>query len=182
MGAVGHEPGGYAHAALLCDHGANRLLVIEGFLAAGLAALEEAVVALRVEETLFVEARLLEAMVHIGGDDKVIRAPYERQELVVHGPGRVFVAVDEDVAAPVGPVFLRRCEGEKASGVHIADAVYGGEVREVAVKAFARIGEAGGGGKARARADHDGIAGVKRVSEPCDRCREVGCRSPCPHL
>ena len=54
------------------DHFADRPFVIPGFLAAGAAALEQAVISLGIKQALFVKARLLEAVVHIGGNDEIV--------------------------------------------------------------------------------------------------------------
>ena len=72
MRAVRHELAGNPQVALLVDHGTDGIFVVPGFLAARAAALEEAVIALCVEEPLLVEARPLEAVVHVGGEHEVV--------------------------------------------------------------------------------------------------------------
>ena len=77
MGAMGHKLARYAHVVLLIHHGQNALLIVPGFLAAWAAALEETVIALRIEQAMLVESRALEAVINVGGEHEVIAAAYE---------------------------------------------------------------------------------------------------------
>lgn len=148
---------GDPHIRLLGDHLSDGILVVIGFLTAGLAALPKAIVALGVKQPRLVKARQLELMVHIGGQDKVIPAPDQFQQIRIGLAGRHIVTVIVDVAAPPGPVFLQRGEGIESAGVNIPDAVLLVKVGEVFQKALAAVGQAGGGGKAGACADQNGV-------------------------
>ena len=94
-------------------------LVIKGFLTARLTALEQAVIALRVKQPLFIKARLLKAVIHVGRDNKIIFVLYQLQKVLIDRLGRIHIAVDVDIPAPIRPMLLRRGKGIKAAGVHI---------------------------------------------------------------
>lgn len=78
------------------DHRADRGLVVKSFLTARPAAPEQAVIALRVEQPLFVEPRLLEAVIHVGRDHEIVLVGHQRQKGIIHRFRRVRVAVDEN--------------------------------------------------------------------------------------
>ena len=158
--------GGDLHIPLLRSHAAHRLLIVEGFLAAGLGALPETIVSLGVEQMLFIKARQLELMVHIGGHNKVIFTLHQLQKRIIDRLGRFFIAVHQDMAAPPGPELLQRGERVKPAGVHVPDAVLLREVSKVLFKAFPGIGQARRGGQSGSRADHHGVRFVKRPLQP----------------
>lgn len=69
---AGNELAGHAHVGLLLEHTQNDFFIVVGLLAARLCALEQAIIALRVEQTVFVEARALKLVIDIRGDDEII--------------------------------------------------------------------------------------------------------------
>ena len=154
--------------ALGGHHGADGLGIIVGGVVAGLAALPQPVVPLGIEEAALVEAGLLEAVVHVGGQHEPVLPPDQGEEAGVHGLGRVQVPVDIDVAAPIGPALLRCGEGIKAAAVHILKAVPGGKVPEIALEPLPGVDEAGGGGKARTGADEHGVRLVQGPAKAGD--------------
>ena len=119
MRAVRHELAGNPQVALLVDHGTDGIFVVPGFLAARAAALEETVIALCVEEPLLVEARPLEAVVHVGGEHEVVAIAQEVEKLLVDMPRYGIVAVAHDVTAPEGPVLLQGIVRVEPAGVHV---------------------------------------------------------------
>ena len=74
MRAGGNQRRRDAHVLLLRRHPADQRLVVPGFLAARIAALKQPIIALSVEQPLFVKARLLETVIHIGGNYKIVLA------------------------------------------------------------------------------------------------------------
>ena len=70
--ATRHKLARHTHIMLLLNHPADDFLIVIGFLAARLTALEQAVIALCVEQAALVKARLLEAMVYVCGQDEII--------------------------------------------------------------------------------------------------------------
>ena len=50
---------------------ADDFLIVIGDRLAGAAALEEAIVALRIKEAVFIEAGFLEAVIDVGGEDEI---------------------------------------------------------------------------------------------------------------
>jgi len=66
------EVGRDSHILLCFHHFFDNFFVIVGLPVAGLGALEKTIVALSVEKPLFVEARLLEAVVDVGRKDEVV--------------------------------------------------------------------------------------------------------------
>ena len=86
---------------------ADGIFVFVCFAVAGNAALEQAVIALCVEQSLFVKAGLLETVIDVRGDDEIVPVLHEFQQLFVHRLRRVGVPVDENELRPVRPHFLR---------------------------------------------------------------------------
>lgn len=73
-GTAGDERSGDAPILLLGDHLADGGFIVIGLWTAGDGALPQAVIALGVKEPLAVKAASLEAVIDIGGDDKMIFA------------------------------------------------------------------------------------------------------------
>lgn len=88
-------------------HLPHRFFVVVGFLVAGLGALPQAVVPLGVKQALFVKPGKLELVVHIGGEDEIILVLHQLQQVPVGLAHTGFIAVDQNHAAPPGPVFLQ---------------------------------------------------------------------------
>ena len=165
-GTAGDEADRDAHAALAGNHFADGAFVVVGARVAGPGALPEAVVALGVEEAGFVESGALEAVVDVGREHEVIAVAEEREEVGEHGGARDgVVAVAEDHAAPVGPLFFGGREGEEAGGIHVGEAARGREVGEEAPEALPAVFVARRGGEPRAGADDDGFGSGEPVGE-----------------
>ena len=119
---------------------------------AGDRALEEAVVALRVEETLLVEARPLELVVYVGREDKVISPVHNAQQVtirVAHWPN---VALVPDDARPPRPQLLRSVVGIETTGVLVLEAVALGKVSVEAIEPLPGVGELWAAGSRETRA------------------------------
>ena len=145
------------------------LEVVVGPVVARHGALPEAVVALRVEEPVLGESRLLELVVHIGGDDEEVLVADDRQQLGVSVLRRVRVTVAPDVAAPESPGLLRGAVGVEARGIHVRETVGIDEIAEEPFEALSRVGESGAGRKTRTGADDDGIGIFDRLGEPAQK-------------
>ena len=148
---------------------------------AGARALEQTVVPLGVKQPLFCKARLLEAVVHVGGQDKIVLILYQLVQPVVDRAGRVHVAVDPDVPAPVGPVFFQGVVGVKAPGIHIRKVVSGGKIAEVTPEPFPFVFEPGGGRQPRSRPDQDGVRLFQLPAQQGRLTREGAGRFPGPY-
>ena len=165
-GAAGDQFSGNTHVHLLCDHPADSGLVVIGGLMAGLNALPEAVIALSVEQPRLIKTSQLKLMVHVGGQNAVISVPDQRQQVRVRLSGRQIVAVIVDMSAPPGPVLLQRGKGIETAGIYIGNAVFLVEVGEVFQKSLAAVRQTGGGGKAGACADEDGVRALNFGLQP----------------
>ena len=132
---------------------------------ARLAALQEAIVSLGVEEAPAVEAGQLELVVNVGGEHKVIFVAHEGEQVIIGGARRLHVPVAPDVAAPVRPVLLEGAKRVEASGVHVLKAVPLDEVAEDRLEARARVREARGRREAGARADDDRVRLVESARQ-----------------
>ena len=146
-------------------HLPDECLIVESLLTAWFTALEQAVIALRVEQPLFIEPCFLEAVVHIGGDYKVILILHQPEQRVVYRLRGVLIAVDINVPAPVRPVFLHGGVGVEPAGIHIRKAVFAGKIGEICSESFPGVGEPGGGGQPGSCADDDGISLVQGLFE-----------------
>ena len=71
-GAMGYQFRGDFHILLFFYHAADGFLIVIGLVVARCFALPEAIIALSVEQTLLVKAIVLEKMVYVGGQDKVV--------------------------------------------------------------------------------------------------------------
>ena len=94
--------------ALRSDHVLDNLPVIERLRATRLAALEQPVVSLRVEQAVLVKSGFLKAVIHIRCQDKVILVLHKRKQFFIDGFWRIRITVDVNIAAPIGPVFFKR--------------------------------------------------------------------------
>ena len=77
VGADGEQLGQDFHILLPLYHLPNDRFVIKSFLTARLTALEQTVIALCVEQPLFVKASLLKAVVHVGRNNEIIPILYQ---------------------------------------------------------------------------------------------------------
>ena len=166
LGAARNQLRGDSHVGLLCDHPADGSFVVISGLMARLTALPKAVIALGVEQPCFIKTGQLKLMVHIGGQDKIIPAPDQLQQIGIRLAGCHIVSVVVDVSAPPGPVFLQRGKRMETAGIHIGDAVLLMEVGEVFQKALAAIGQTGRCRKAGTSADEDGICALNLSFQP----------------
>ena len=146
-------------------HLPDECLIIESLRTARLTALEQTVIALRVEQPLFVEPCFLEAVVHIGGQDKIIFVLHQCKQVIVNRFWGILIAVEPNIPAPVRPVFLHGGVRVKAVGVHIRKAVFAGKIGEICSESFPGVGEPGGGGQPGSCADDEGISLVQGLFE-----------------
>lgn len=149
--------GRYFHILLPLDHLPNDRLIIKGLLTARLTALEQTIIALRVEQALFIKASFLKAVVNIRGDDKIIFVLYQLQKIIVDRFWSIHIAVDVNIAAPIRPMLLRRNKWIKTSGIHILDTVLFRKVGKVFFKPFSGIDKSGRGGKTGSGTNYNGI-------------------------
>ncbi len=140
--AAWNQAARYTSVLLLRHHLPHDFFVVVCGIVAGLGALKQAVIALCVEEPLLIKARLLEAVIHIGAEHKIIFVFDQLQQLFVNRFGRIHIAVDVDIAAPVRPFFLQAVEGEKARGVHVLKAVGFDKIGKMLCKTRAAVRKA----------------------------------------
>ena len=126
-------------------------------MAAGLAALEKPVIALRVEQAALVKSRFLKAVVNIGCDNKIVFVGNQLQKIIVDRFGGIHIAVDVDIPAPIRPMLLRCGKRIKAAGIHITDTVLCRKIGKVLFKPLAGVNKSGRGGKAGSGTDHNSI-------------------------
>ena len=119
--------------------------------------LEQPVVALGIEKPLFVEARILELVVYIGGDDELVLVLHKFQEVVVNGFRSRHVAIVVNVSAPIGPMLLFGRELMEPCRVQIGEAIFFDKIGEILLEAFTIIGEPRRGGEPRTGTDDDGV-------------------------
>ena len=167
------QRGGDAPVLLFLHHLPDGFLVIVGFAVAGDGALPQAIVPLGIEQAGLGKAGFLEAVVDVGGQDKIVFGLYQTEQIGIDRPGRVHIAVDEDKPAPVGPVFLPGFEGIEAPGIHVVEAAGLLKIGKIPFKPFPVIGQAGRSGQARARADDHGVGSRQLAFQPLHLIREA---------
>ena len=142
----------------LCrNHFPNGFLIVVGLLVTRFHTLEQTVVALGVEQSLFVEASFLELVIDIGGDNEIVLVQHEFQEVVVNGFRGRHIAVVVDMSAPIGPMFFLCRELMEPRCVHIGEAIFLDKIGKILLEAFAIIVEACRGGEACACTDDDSV-------------------------
>lgn len=162
--AAGKELARHPLVFLAARHLADLPLVVVRLAGAVAAALEQAVVPLRVEQPRLVEPCQLELVVDVGGEDEVVPPFEDAQKVEVGLADPRLVAVEQDGSAPPRPVGLQVGEGVEPARVHVGYPEPIAEVREVLVEALPGVREASRGGEPGARAHQDGIAPVELLS------------------
>ena len=181
MRADGEKFRRYFHIFLPLHHLPNDGFVIESFLTARLAALEQTIIALRIEQPLFVKSGFLKTVIHIRRDNEIVLVSHQLQKVIVDWLGRILIAVDVDISAPICPMLLKCCIRIEPTGIHIPKAVLLCEIGEVFFKPFAGVDESGRSGKPCARADNHGVAIPQSGSEPLNLLGAVFRRCVCPN-
>ena len=159
--AAGNELARHPLVFLAARHLADLPLVVVRLVGAVAAALEQAVVPLRVEQPRLVEPCQLELVVDVGGEDEVVPPFEDAQEVEVGLADPCLVAVEQDGAAPPRPVGLQVGEGVEPARVHVGYPEPVAEVREVLVEALPGVRKARRGGEPGARAHQDRVAFVE---------------------
>ena len=179
----------HGQAAVRCDgvplcfhHPAHQRFIVEGLRAAGLCALEQPVIALCIKQPLFVEARFLETVVHIGGEHEIVLVLHQVEQIVVDRLRCVLIAIDINVPAPVGPVLLQRGIGVKPTGVHIGKAVFRGKICKILPETRPVVDEACGGGKPGSGPEHHGVGVCQQLPQLLSLRREDAGRFRSPDL
>ena len=156
-GTARDQLGRDCHIFLLFNHRNDSVIVVVGFVVTRHGALEQAVVALCIEQTLLVKARRLELVVDIRREDKVVLILDELQEVIVHRLRRLYIAVEKDMSAPPRPECFLIGERIESARIHIGNAVLLGKVGKVFVETLAGICQPCGGGQTSARADNNRV-------------------------
>ena len=166
-GTAGNELMRDAHVLLLGDHTPHGRFIVIGLIVAGLAALPETIISLRIEQPLFGEAILLEEMIDIRGQDEIILILYECQQCLMHHAFGLIIPIAVDLAAPIGPIFFRGGVRIKSCGIHVLIVIPGNEVRKILLEALTSVGIAGSCRKSGTGADEYGICFLQQFFEPC---------------
>lgn len=135
--------------------------------------MEEAVIALRIEQAMLVEPRALEAVIDVGGEHEVIAAAHEFEQLLIDRLWNWVETVARDVSAPKRPILFKSFIGIESACIHIGKAIFRGEIAKKALETFACICVARCGGKSCARAYYNGVCRLNRVLQFIDLFREA---------
>lgn len=90
FGATRNKFGRNTHILLLGNQTAYKFFVVVGCVMARLGTLKKTVIALRVEKPLFIEARLLKAVIHVRRNYKIIFVFDKFIQFVIYGFGGGF--------------------------------------------------------------------------------------------
>ena len=151
------------HILLLLHHVSDHLFIFISHIRARFTALEQPIITLGIKKSLFIKTRLLETMIHIRCDDKIILILYQRKQMLIHRLRRIHISIDEDELRPVSPHLFRSIIRIKASGIHILKAVFLPELREVFLKTLAVINKARRGRKPCSCPDNGSISFFYRL-------------------
>ena len=151
--------------ALRLDHTFNDFLIIECLRAARLAALEQTVIPLRVKQPVLIETRLLELMVDIRRQHKVILVFHKLIQPHICPVIAVFVAVDVNISRPVCPVLFQALKRIESAGIHIPETIFVDKIRKIIPESLSCVGESRRCGQSRTRADNNRIRLPQTFSE-----------------
>ena len=112
---AGYQFAGDFSILLFGHHLFDNGFVIIGLLVAGPGTLPQAVVALGIEQPLLVKSCLLETMIHIGGQHKIVLSLHQFQKLLINWLRGVQIAIDIDIPAPIRPMFFQAVKGIEAA-------------------------------------------------------------------
>ena len=97
-------------------------------------------------------------MVNVRRYNEIVFVLYKRQKRGENlGFRDIFIAVYQNITAPIRPKFAAVFKGIKPARIHIVKAVFFFEIGEIIRKASARIFKARGGGKPCSRSDNDRV-------------------------
>ena len=125
------------------QHLSNDFFIVILFLAARLRALKQAVISLRVKQTVFIKSGFLEAVVYICGDDKIALIFHQAEQFLVNRFWRVLITVDVNVSAPVRPVFFQRIIRVEAARIHIVETVFLFKICKIFPEPLTAVGKSG---------------------------------------
>ena len=182
QGAAGYQLSGHLHARrhtlgqvkgsvfqnlipLGQDHLPDYLPVVVGLLMAGHTALKQPIIPLGVKQLLLGKACFLKAVVHIGGENKVVLVLHTIQKRLIHRFGRIHIAVYIDVTAPVRPVLFQGAVGVEPTGIHILKTVFLCEIVEVPLKTLPCVHKPRRGRQPGPGADQHGIRLLQGFSQ-----------------
>ena len=112
------------HIFLLLYHLTDELFIIISFLTARLAALKKSIVPLCIKQSFLIKSCLLETVIYIRCQHKIVLVPHQFQQLLIHRFRCIHVTVDIDITAPVRPVFFQRLIRIKTAGIHIREIIF----------------------------------------------------------
>ena len=92
--APGDQLCGDLHVFLLGNHFPDKFLIVIRLLTAGFGALPQTIIALGVKQAALIKPGNLELMVHIGGQDKIVFAVYQSQQIAVRFSSSGLITVD----------------------------------------------------------------------------------------
>ena len=117
--------------SLRLHHIPHHIFIIIRLRMARLAALEQAVIALRVEQPLLVKAGFLEAMIDVCCQHEIIFLFYKIKKLTVDRKRCIHISINIDISAPVSPVLFQSIVRIKAAGIHIMKIILFCKVRKI---------------------------------------------------
>ena len=144
----------FRHKSLTDHHFSYHLFIIICLLTARFAALEKPVISLGIKQPALVKSCLLETVIHICCQHKIIFFFYQIIQFFIHRLWRILIAIEINIPAPVCPVFFLRLIWIKSTGIHIRKSIFFSKIRKILCKPLPVIHKSRRCGKSRTRADH----------------------------
>ena len=116
---------------MLSDHLPDRSFIVIGFLMTGAGTLPQAVISLGIEQPILVKSGLLELVVHIGSQYKIVLILHQIQQTLIYIYRSRLIPVQVDIPTPECPVFLQSIIRIKTSGIHIVKSILFLKVRKM---------------------------------------------------
>ena len=129
--------------SLTQHHFFNLVFIVIGFLMARLTTLKQPIIALCIKYSVFIKAGLLETMIHICCQNKIILLFHQIIQVLIYWSGSIHITVDIDIPAPVSPVLFQCFIWVEASCIHIGKSIFLSEIRKIFFKSFTVIHKAG---------------------------------------
>ena len=129
--------------SLTQHHFFNSLFIVIGFLMARFTTLKQTIISLCIKDSVFIEPGLLETMIHICRQYKIILLFHQIMQVLIYRLWRIHISINIDISAPVSPVFFQCFIWIEASRIHIRKSIFLSEIRKIFIKSFTVIHKTG---------------------------------------
>ena len=117
-----------SQGSLTQHHFFNSLFIVIGFLMARFTTLKQTIISLCIKDSVFIEPGLLETMIHICRQYKIILLFHQIMQVLIYRFWRIHISINIDISAPVSPVLFQCFIWIEASRIHIRKSIFLSEI------------------------------------------------------